>query len=102
MTHSDVDNKEYKLTLNLVGKHNVQQVLKFCHDLMAGEIIRHGNNGADVFKDCLNGINVLMSKSSDFSLAYFVFVLVFLKINLWIDNFQELFSTSLVGDIRSM
>ncbi|XP_018576453.1 cellular tumor antigen p53 [Anoplophora glabripennis] len=62
---SDVDNKEYKLTLNIVGKHNAQQVLKYSHDLMAGEYIRHGSNGGEVYKNCLNGINNLMSKPLD-------------------------------------
>lgn len=63
IANCDADNKEYEITLNLVGKHNVQQVLKYCHDLMAGEILRHGNN--EGYKNCLNGINNLMNKPLD-------------------------------------
>ncbi|CAH0553712.1 unnamed protein product [Brassicogethes aeneus] len=50
------DNKEYELNLKIVGKHNVQQVLKYCQDLMAGEIIRNTPQGAEPFKKCLNDL----------------------------------------------
>ncbi|KAK9891721.1 hypothetical protein WA026_016517 [Henosepilachna vigintioctopunctata] len=38
------DNNIHTITVNLAGKNNVQQALKYCQDLMAGEIMKKSTN----------------------------------------------------------
>nr|CAH7760946.1 unnamed protein product [Callosobruchus chinensis] len=60
---SDNEFKEYFITIPIVGRHNAQQLLKYSHDLMAGEVVRRANNGTDIpFKKCLSKINAKISQ----------------------------------------
>ncbi|XP_023024880.1 cellular tumor antigen p53 [Leptinotarsa decemlineata] len=65
-TQAENDTKEFTLTIPLVGRHNEQNVLKYCHDLMAGEILRNIGNGTEgPYKIALNKINTLIRESSE-------------------------------------
>nr|ALE99282.1 cellular tumor antigen p53 [Dastarcus helophoroides] len=50
-----MDTNKYELNIPIIGKHNVQSVLKYCHDLMAGEIVRRPHS-SEPFKLCLQEI----------------------------------------------
>ncbi|CAH1163288.1 unnamed protein product [Phaedon cochleariae] len=60
------DFKEFSITIPLVGKHNEQHVLKYCHDLMAGEILKHTSSGTEgPYRIVRNKINAMMKDRTD-------------------------------------
>ncbi|CAH1994030.1 unnamed protein product [Acanthoscelides obtectus] len=57
--------KEYSVTIPVVGKQNAQQLVKYAHDLMAGEVVKRLNTGNVVpFRKCLSKINTVNIRES--------------------------------------
>lgn len=54
-----------RFQIHIVGKNNLQHVLRSCRDTMASEIMKlEGRNGADApFRKCFDEIEALISKN---------------------------------------
>lgn len=57
------DKNIHTLTLEIAGKHNIQNVLKYCHDLMAGEIVR--NPTCEMYRLCLRKLATQMRDNAN-------------------------------------
>ncbi|XP_056640461.1 tumor protein p73 isoform X1 [Diorhabda carinulata] len=57
------DVTEYDITIPIVGENNVKSILKFSHDLMAGEIERYSDDGPQAiapFREVLNKLKIMI------------------------------------------
>ncbi|XP_072382329.1 cellular tumor antigen p53 isoform X1 [Diabrotica undecimpunctata] len=59
------DLREFTIQIPIAGKHNIGHVLKYCHDLMAGEVARHSGNGVETTAPYTNVLSKISTMIKD-------------------------------------